>query len=240
MEQKTFLTAPVAILIAGAVIAVAIVYSVGKFSGPSSPINEEPIENTADLEKLRPISAQDHILGNADAPVKIIEFSDTECPFCKRFHTTMQDVVKQYDGKVAWAYRHFPLTQLHTKAFNEAKATECAAKLGGQPGSEASHAAFWKYIDRLFEITPSNDGLDPAELPRIADAVGLDRDAFAKCLASNEMDKRINDDLENAIATGGNGTPWSILIAPDGKKYPINGAQPIEAIKQIIDLALKK
>lgn len=100
---------------------------------------------------------------------------------------------------------------------------------------------FWSYADKLYEITPSNNQLDPAELPRIAGTLKIDRQKFADCLANPQadIDKKIADDIDNAGATGGNGTPWSILIGPDGKKYPINGAQPIESIKQLIDLVLK-
>lgn len=233
METKNSFAVPAAIVISGIIVAIAIIYSVGKFAGPAVPDTAGVSkEASANLDKMRPIGAADHIRGNKDAPVTIVEYSDTECPFCKRFHFTMKDVVKHYDGKVAWVYRHFPLEQLHSKAKNEAKATECAAKLGGE-------TAFWSYTDKLFEITPSNDQLDPAELPRIAGELKLDRQQFAACLASTEMEKRVNDDLENALATGGNGTPWSIVIGPDGKKYPLNGAQPLEAVKQLVDFVLK-
>ena len=235
METKNSFAVPVAIIGAGIIVAIAIVYSVGKFATPEpgeNPAGEENI--SASLDKMNPITAADHLRGNADAKVTIVEYSDTECPFCKRFHTTMKDVVKAYDGKVAWVYRHFPLEQLHSKGKNEAKEMECAAKLGG-------HAMFWAYADKLYEITPSNNQLDPAELPRIAGELKLDRAQFADCLAKPQADieKKINDDLDNAMATGGNGTPWSILVGPDGKKYPINGAQPIENIKQLVDSVLK-
>ena len=120
----------------------------------------------ASLINMKPISDSDHILGDKNAPVKIVEFSDTECPFCKRFHTTMQQVVKDSNGQVAWVYRHFPLDQLHSKARKEAEATECAAELGG-------NEKFWAYLNRLMEVTPANNGLDPAELLTIASYAGL-------------------------------------------------------------------
>ncbi len=235
METKNSLAIPGAIIAAGIIVAIAIVYSVGKFATPKGSQQANTEANiSVSLDKMRPITANDHIRGTMDAPVKIVEYSDTECPFCKRFHATMQDTVKQYNGKVAWVYRHFPLEQLHSKAKNESKAIECAAKLGGP-------AMFWSYADKLYEITPSNNQLDPAELPRIASDLKLDRQKFADCLANPQadIDKKIADDTDNATATGGNGTPWSILIGPDGKKYPINGAQPIESIKQLVDLVLK-
>ena len=146
----------------------------------------------------------------------------------------MQEVMSEYgkDGKVAWVYRHFPLDQLHSKARKEAVALECANEQGGND-------KFWSYADRLYEVTPANNGLDPAELPKIAQYVGLDTAKFNTCLASTKYDKHIEDEVQNAQATGGNGTPWSIVVGKNGKKYPLSGAQPLSAVKQLIDLASK-
>ncbi len=188
---------------------------------------------SASLDKMTPVTENDHIRGDANAPVKIVEYSDTECPFCKRFHTTMQDVINTYgkEGKVAWVYRHFPLDSLHSKARKEAEATECAAELGGND-------KFWAYLDRLMEVTPANNGLDPAELPIIAKYVGLDTKKFNECLSSGKFANKVAEHLKNATETGGNGTPWSIVVAPNGKKYELSGAQPAESIKQLIDIAI--
>lgn len=182
---------------------------------------------------MKPVSKDDHIRGNPDASVKIVEYSDTECPFCKRFHPTMLQVMDEYgkDGKVAWVYRHFPLDQLHSKARKEAEATECAAELGGND-------TFWSYLDRLMEVTPANNGLDLAELPKIAEYVGLDTAKFNECLSSGRYAQKIEKHVQDAIATGGQGTPWSIVVGKNGKKYPLSGAQPYEAVKQLIDSAL--
>lgn len=224
------LAIPIAIVIAGALIAGAVFYTSG--SASTAGANQlQPEVPTGDLEAMKPVSSEDHIRGNADAPVKIVEYSDTECPFCKRFHETMKQVVDS-NSDVAWVYRHFPLDQLHKKARKEAVATECANELGGND-------AFWKYLDRLFEITPANDGLDPAELPKIAQFVGLDVAKFNTCLASTKYDQHIEDEVQNAVATGGNGTPWSIVVSKSGKKYPLSGAQPLDAVKQLVDVALK-
>ncbi len=187
----------------------------------------------------KPVDGEDHILGNPDAPVKLIEFSDFECPFCKRFHLTMKRLMNEYgkDGKVAWVYRHFPLDSLHAKARKEAQAAECANELGG-------NEAFWAYSDRLFEVTPSNDRLDLAVLPRIAQEIGLDRAKFEACLGGDARGGKyaahIEADVQDATASGGTGTPYSLVIAPNGKTFPINGAQPLAALKSIIDLALRE
>lgn len=241
-QTKNNLSVPIAITIAGALIAGAVFMSAGK--GTNAPIAtgnnaaasaQLPQGDTGSLDQVAAVSAKDHIRGNPDAPVKIVEYSDTECPFCKRFHDTMKQVVDEYgkDGKVAWVYRQFPLTQLHSKATKEAEATECANELGGPD-------KFWAYIDRLFAVTPSNDGLDPAELPKIAQYVGLDVAKFNTCLNSGKYVKHIQDDTQNATATGGNGTPWSVVVAKNGKKYPLSGAQPYASVKQLIDLALSE
>lgn len=235
--QSTTLTIPIAIIIAGVLIAGAVYLGTSKGAPTTVVNNQQPqqaAQQTGNLEAMKAISGSDHIRGNPDAPVKIVEYSDTECPFCKRFHTTMQEVMDEYgkDGKVAWVYRHFPLDQLHSKARKEAVALECANEQGGND-------KFWSYADRLYEITPANNGLDPAELPKIAQYVGLDVTKFNTCLASTKYDAHIEDDVQNATATGGNGTPWSIVVGKNGKKYPLSGAQPLSAVKQLIEIALQ-
>lgn len=235
-SAKNNLAAPAAIVIAGALIAGVVYFSNQGGGVASAPKLEAVAENTSGLENMRPISSGDHIRGNPNAPVKIVEYSDMECPFCKRFHSTMQQAMDEYgkDGRVAWVYRHFPLDSIHSKARTEAIATECASELGGND-------AFWKFIDRFFELTPSNNQTDIQKtLPQIIGEIELDEAKFNSCLASKKYDKHIQDDLGNATATGGNGTPWSIVVTANGKKFPLSGAQPYEAVKQLIELALQE
>lgn len=199
-----------------------------------APLPPAPPPDLGDrVGTFRPIDPNtDHIRGPADAVVKIIEYSDTECPFCKRFHPTMQQAVRDYDGKVAWVYRHFPLRSLHSKAAKEAEATECANELGG-------NEKFWAYLDKMFEVTPSNDGLNLAQLPQIAEQVGLDRAKFEACLNSGKYAQHVTDDENDAVASGGRGTPWSIIIGPKGQKLPIGGALPFGSVKPMIDSVLQ-
>lgn len=237
---------PAAIVIAGLLIAGALFASRSGSSTKSSaggtnvvqapsqePASPPSFGSGGQEDNIAPISAEDHMRGNPDAAVKLVEFSDLECPFCKRFHPTMQQLVDEYSDQVAWVYRHFPLDQLHSKARKEAEATECANELGGNDG-------FWAYTDRLFEITPSNNGLGLDQLPQIAEEVGLDRAKFEKCLDSGNYAQHIESDYQDAIASGGRGTPYSILIAKNGKKFPVSGAVPYSSLKSIIDLALEE
>lgn len=227
-ERKTNLAIPAAIVIAGALIAGAL-YVANR--GPEAPA---PAATGSEAAKIRPVDSSDHILGNPAAPVVIVEYSDLECPFCKTFHATMHRIIDFYgkDGSVAWVYRHFPLPQLHSKAIRESEASECAAELGGND-------AFWKYVDRIFAVTPSNDGLDLALLPEIAADVGLDRAAFERCLTSGKYRAKIEASYDEAIAIGARGTPHSVIIA-NGEYIPIEGAQPFGALQAVIDAALKE
>lgn len=232
-NQRSNFGVPVAIILAGIIIAGAIYFNDGTKTVSKNDSQAEPIVSA--LDNVRPITKEDHIRGNPNADVIIVEYSDTECPFCSRFHTTMKQIMDDYGktGKVAWVYRHSPIDQLHPKARNEAAALECAAELGGND-------KFWAYTDRIYEITPANNGLDQAELPRIAEYVGLDVNKFNICLASGKFAEKIEADVQNARATGGGGTPWSIIVAKDGSKVELNGAYPYASVKQVIETMLKK
>jgi protein-disulfide isomerase len=230
MDSKLMI--PASIIIAAIVIAGAL-FMVNKGGSPTVADNNGDDGQTEDIAKdMKPISEADHILGNPNAEIIVVEYSDTECPFCKRFHETMHQVIDEYgkDGKVAWVYRHFPLEQLHSKAAKEAEATECAFDQGG-------NITFWAYTDRLYEITPSNNGLDLDLLPQIAEDVGLDGAKLEECLDNGDNKKKVADGLADAFASGGRGTPHNIMLVGD-EKIAIPGAQPFSAMKAAIDAVL--
>ena len=146
---------PFAIIVAGLAIAAAVYFGDNK-KGVAAVAQGAPNQEVT----LDPVTNADHILGNPSAKVTIVEYSDTECPFCKVFHETMNRVMNEYGngGQVAWVYRQFPIAGLHPKAHKESEATECANKLGG-------NTKFWEYPNTVMEMTPSNDGLDSAKCP---------------------------------------------------------------------------
>lgn len=222
---------PAAIVGAGIIIAAAIIISNGvNWNTPSVQKEEAAENNEASVGQIKPITSKDHMLGSRNADVVIVEFSDLECPFCKMFHETMKQIIAEYgeDEKVAWVYRHFPLDSIHPKARKEAEATECAAELGGQ-------LAFWEFTDEIFSVTPSNNNLDLNLLPQIAQKIGLNKEAFEKCLSEGRHAKAVAEDLEDAVNSGGRGTPYSILVGKDGRTIPISGAQSFETLKATID-----
>jgi len=107
-----------------------------KKTDPTSGIGYSDTKKTT----LLGAGATDYVGGNKDAKFSLVEFSDIDCPFCKRFHPTAQKLVDTYKGQVNWVYRQFPLDQLHPNARMKAQGARCAGKLGGAE-------AFWKYLD---------------------------------------------------------------------------------------------
>lgn len=159
----------------GFVILLTLVLRGGiSLSGKSADtlVAEQPLNNppappeAAPSGPVPPVTQKDHIRGNPKAKVVLIEYSDLECPFCKRFHPTMQQVMNTYGDKVAWVYRHYPLS-FHANAQKEAEATECAAELGGGK-------AFWTYLDKVMErTTAGGTGFALDQLAPLAKEIGL-------------------------------------------------------------------
>lgn len=218
---------PAAVVVGAAIIAFAVMFGTPKAPNPQADAEAAAL---AALEEMIPISREDHIRGNPDAPVKIVEYSDTECPFCKQFHGTLQQIMDEYgpSGKVAWVYRHLPLDGLHPNARTQAEGAECAADLGGED-------AFWAYLDRLMGTTGS---VELSQLPVIAGELGIDVAKFNSCVETDQYAAKVQTHADNAVATGGQGTPWNIVVTASGKKIPVGGALPYPALKQIIDEAL--
>lgn len=202
------------------------VYS-GGAKAPTATNNQQPVTEA----KIVPVSDKDHYFGSRSAKVVIVEYSDTECPFCKVFHNTMNQLMKDYDGQVAWVYRHLPIPQLHAKATKEAEATECVAELGG-------NTAFWQYLDKIFETTNSNDSLDPALLPVLAKAVGVSEASFNNCLSSDKYTEAVKASAAEGFASGARGTPFSIIMKDGKQAGTINGAEPIASVKAKLDALL--
>ena len=195
-----------------------------------APTNNNNAPQPSGEIRLAAVTDDDWIRGDKNAPISVVEFSDTECPFCKRFHPTMQRLVEEYPDDVNWVYRHFPLDSLHQKARREAEATECAGEQG----------KFWEFIDLIIEVTPSNNGLNLAKIPDYAKQVGVkDINKFNECVSSNKYASAVNDDFLDGQRAGVRGTPYSVIIGPNGEMVPVSGAQPYSVLEQAINSFLK-
>lgn len=227
------LAIPIAIVIGFGLIAASIYF--GNSSKSVTTTTPEQQEQPAgDLEALAPITEEDHIRGNPNAPLVIVEYSDYDCPFCRNFHITMQKIMDDYgaNGEVAWVYRHFPLSSLHPSAPYIAEASECVADLGGDE-------AFWTFTDLVFTERGVNELTDVTRLPEFAATAGVDEVAFKECVDSGRFKDEVEADFNNAAAIGAGGTPHSIIVIGDEKIEITGGAQPYETVKQMIDNLLR-
>lgn len=174
------------------------------------------------VDNLEPINQEDHIRGNPDAQIALIEYSDLECSYCADFHQTAQQLLEEYDDQIMWVYRHYPLKQIHPNATQLAIGSECAARQGGDD-------AFWAFIDYVFE----NKSTDAQE---VAQALGLNTGQFSICLDDDSLAQKVQDQLEAGTAAGVTGTPGNIMLnTQTDDAILVPGARPVDQFKTIID-----
>ena len=188
--------------------------------------------------KEMPISVSiddDPVRGNHDAPITIVEFSDFQCPFCARFQIqTLPLILEQYveTGKVKFVYRDFPIQNSHPNAMPAAAASECAHEQN----------KYWEYHDALFENQGVWNKVDIASAVTIfkefAAELDLNQDQFSNCLDSGKYIEEINNDLKDGRDYGITGTPGFFIGNEENGFVKLNGAQPFEAFKNIIDSQL--
>ncbi|MCX6715702.1 MAG: thioredoxin domain-containing protein [Candidatus Taylorbacteria bacterium] len=237
------LSLPSAIVIAAALIAIAIIFINKPTNTDGTGINR-PGENSnkpAASVGIAPVTIDDHILGNPNAPIKLIEYSDLSCPYCKLFNPTLEQIMNTYGptGKVAWIYRHFPLfkpvdgTIPHPNSLLQAEALECSAKLGG-------NTSFFAFEKKWFEIFPDdgagrNATLDREVIDNVARNVGLDPVSFNDCLSSGRFKSKIEKAYDDGLKAGITGTPLTIIVTPSGNQIPLVGSQTYSILKTTID-----
>jgi protein-disulfide isomerase len=149
------------------------------------------------------VSARDHIEGNEDAPLTLVEYGDYQCPYCGEAYPMIKRLQKELDTKLCFVFRNFPLTESHRYALIAAAAAE-AASLQGK---------FWEMHDMIFE---NQEELDPKILPTWAGEIGLDVNQFAKAISEGKVTKRIEEDYVSGVESGVDGTP-SFFI--NGTRY---------------------
>lgn len=183
--------------------------------------------------KIKEVTDKDHIRGNKNAKLTLVDYSDYECPFCKAFHPTMLELMKIYGDKIRWVYRHFPLS-FHANAKIEAEASECIAELGGND-------KFWEFSDKIFDRTTSNGtGFALTDLGPLAAEIGVNQTQFQSCLDSGKYEKLAKDSIADGTTGGVNGTPATFIVNSKGETQLIIGAQPVDAFKTAIDKELGK
>lgn len=234
--NKVFI--PVSIIVAGLIIAGAVVLTKNADNTkPQVANNERP------KIELSPITDQDHIKGNPDAEILIVEYSDFECPYCAMFQGTMKRIADEYvdSGRVAWVYRHFPI-QKHETSRPLSEASECVADLGGED-------KFWDFTDEIFSRIVKNleDGktdysVKPEEMTDFVSSLGIDINEYNACVSEGRFAQKVEDAYQDGLNIAkvdrGFGTPYNIIVTKDGVQIPIVGNQPYAAVKQLIESIL--
>jgi len=234
--KKQKLTVPVTLAVGGILILGTILYldnnkktaaAEGQEAAVLSKEKEEKVVMEEKTAETTIVTTEGHIKGNTNADIMITGFSETECPYCGRFYDTMLQIMETYgkDGKVAWQYKNFPLDSIHPTARAEARAAECAASLGGND-------IYWKYLDALEKKVENKDVF------KVAEYVGLEANSFKTCVDNNTFENIVESDLQEGLALGVRGVPYSILKAKDGREIIISGAYPYEFLQIIIDMTL--
>jgi len=216
----------------------------GKYAGQLDILDNSALNTDTETDTAANVDVSvddDAVLGDANAPVTIIEFSDYQCPFCRKFWTeTYSQIKSEYidTGKVKLVFRDFPLASLHPVAQASAEAAECVREKGGD-------SAYFKYHDKVFSeqnILDSGNKNGPVtktvtytenDLKKWAKDIGYD---IASCLDSGKYADEVQQDLADGQIAGFNGTPGFVVMKTDsGQGTPLSGAYPFDAFEQIIE-----
>lgn len=251
-EPASLVSTPIAIIIGSVLISLSILISGGAVSikgfnargtgvaaadptAPAAPADPaapaEPTTATVSVD-------DDPVLGDPNAPVTIVEFSDYECPFCKRhFDQTYPQLKTDYieTGKVKLVFRDLPLSFHDPLATKEAIAANCAREQGNDE-------TYFKMHNALFSTTTSNgSGMTMDQLYGLAGKVGIDQTAFKTCIDADKYKDEVQKDISDAGKAGASGTP-SFVIGKSGSEVSgklVVGAQPYSVFQTEIDALLQ-
>jgi len=196
----------------------------GSVTDRPSPTADVPTPTPPPTGEVQPVDPKvDHIRGNPNAEISIIEYSEYQCPFCDRHHPTLKQVLDEYGDDVNWVFRHFPLS-FHEHAQKASEASECAADQGG-------NNAFWEYHDLLFE-----KGLGEENYLAHAEELGLDADELKDCLDTGKFEQHVKDDFASGGKAGVRGTPGNVIYNNKTEEFEvISGALPFDSFKAVLD-----
>ncbi|MBO0592625.1 thioredoxin domain-containing protein [Cellulophaga sp. E16_2] len=164
------------------------------------------------------INHSDHIKGNLNASLEIVEYGDFECAHCGAAHSIMETIMKEFSNQIKFVFRNFPLSEMHTNALEAAKATEAAALQG----------KYWEMHNSIFE---NQDYLQPKDLIQRAENLGLDIQKFKVDMRKNSIAQKIETDFESGIRSGVNGTP-SFFI--NGNKFDGDASNLLALIQESV------
>lgn len=166
-------------------------------------------------------ATEKRLYGNLNANFTLVEFSDLECPYCKKFHTTPKSLVDESNGLVNWEWKHLPLGFHNPSAEQGAYAAECVATIKGNQSS-------WAFIELYFRKSAGN-GAGVDSLTELASTFGIDPARFNECMSSDEIKAKVSADKSLASRSGVTGTPATYVVDNrTGQSILLGGAQPVE------------
>ncbi|MEP6895074.1 MAG: thioredoxin domain-containing protein [Chloroflexota bacterium] len=201
-----------------------LIKGVGSGSGNASlangPVVEAPASAQPQYTRYKIPSDGFYSIGPADAPITIVEFSDYQCPFCRRWHQQVYEpLLAAYPGKIKLVYRNLPLTSIHPDAQAAAEAAMCAGEQN----------VYWQYHDKLF----SGEVLGSGAYKQYAQELNLNMTSFDTCLSDHKYQAAIKTDSDFALKLGISSTPTFFING-----LALIGAQPLDVFKQVIDKEL--
>jgi protein-disulfide isomerase len=175
------------------------------------------------MSQLRvPVGSGDHIQGNAQAPVTLVEYGDFECPFCGSADPVLKELQRRMGDELRFVFRNFPLAQVHPHALAAAEAAEAAGAQG----------QFWQMHDLLYE---HQTALELSHLRAYAKRLKLDEARFAQDLEAHTFRARVEDDFRGGVRSGVNGTPTLFV---NGARY--DGPLQLEALLTALQTAARR
>lgn len=219
MPKKLEFSPSVSILVAGVLIAGAIIF-----------VNLHPAAAVAEGDGTLPGStsvpaptAQDHIKGSPTAPIVLVEYSDFQCPYCSMVYPTIKKIVDESQGQVAWVMRNLPLDSIHPEARPAALAAECIAEQKGNDG-------WWQFADDIFN---DQGNLGTARYLTEAQKIGVNMAQYLSCVSTKKYDKKLDEQSAEGQVAGAQGTPYTVVYG-HGAQVPLSGALPYAQFSSVI------
>lgn len=234
------LTFSISIIIIGVIVALGVIIVRGDlyFKKTETPLKTEPVITSVALNS---ITEDDNILGNPNAPVTIIEYSDLGCPFCAEFHETMLQVMQTYGstGQVNWVYRHFPNTTAHPLSRDASILAECVGQTRGKE-------SFWIFVENIFDLQRTEGTgavLTDEKINQALGSVGMDGASRELCISYGNLSAKVDLDYQDGLKIAEKnpdefGTPYIIMISAKGTTVEQSSTLPYDLMKQYIDLLL--
>jgi len=202
-----------------------------------APVKEENDKwGSVSLEKVEKMKVWTYVMWKADADISFIEYSDLECPFCKRLHSqgTITDVLWEYSDSVNYIFKHFPL-DFHVQAAMEAEALECVWELGWSE-------KYYEFMEKVFSVSKTNwNSFTKESISELAGTIWIDKASVLSCVESWKYTEKVKAQMNEWASLWVTGTPWNIIINNKTWEYKLlPWAYPASEFKKIIDWFLNK